>query len=85
MCSSDLYAEQFTQPARTLHDRTRIIDAPTGFGIFPKELLFVPRSVAEQTTDLRRWTVFDRGGHFGPPERPDAVVDELRAFFRPLR
>jgi len=80
-----LYAEQFTQPARTVHDRARIIDAPTGFGVFPKELLFVPRSVAEATTDLRRWTVFDRGGHFGPPERPDAVVDELRAFFRPLR
>jgi len=80
-----LYAEQFSKPQPTVHDRVRIIDAPTGFGVFPKELMFIPRSVAEQVTNLQRWTVFDRGGHFGPAERPDAVVDELRAFFGPLR
>ncbi len=80
-----LYAEQFSKPQPTVHDRARIIDAPTGFGVFPKELMFIPRSVAEQVTNLQRWTVFDRGGHFGPAERPDAVVDELRAFFGPLR
>jgi pimeloyl-ACP methyl ester carboxylesterase len=80
-----LYAEQFNQRPKLVHDRARVIDAPTGFGLFPKELLFVPRSVAEETTNLQRWTVFDRGGHFGPAERPDAVVEELRAFFRPLR
>ena len=68
------------------HDRRpKIIEVPTGFALFPKELLFVPRAAAEQHTDLRRWTVFDRGGHFAPAERPDAVVDELRAFFRDLR
>ena len=80
-----LYAEQFSKPQTLAHDRTPIIEAPTGFGVFGKELLFLPRAVAEEYTDLRRWTVFDRGGHFGPAERPDAVVDELRAFFRPLR
>jgi len=80
-----LYAEQFSQPAPLAHDRMPIIEAPTGFGVFPKELMFVPRQVAEQVTDLRRWTVFDRGGHFGPAERPDAVAAELQAFFRPLR
>ncbi len=80
-----LYAEQFTKPQALVHDRERIIEAPTGYGVFPKELLLLPRSVAERHTDLRRWTVFDRGGHFAPPERPDAVVDELRAFFRDLR
>ena len=25
-----------------------------------------------------------RGGHFGPSEEPQLVVDELRAFFGPL-
>jgi pimeloyl-ACP methyl ester carboxylesterase len=80
-----LYAEQFTKPQALVHDRPRIIECPTGFGIFPKELMFLPRSVAERYTDLRRWTVFDRGGHFGPAERPDALVPELRAFFRDLR
>jgi len=80
-----LYAEQFSKPQVLAHDRPKIIEAPTGFGIFPKELMFVPRATAERYTDLRRWTVFDRGGHFGPAERPDALVPELRAFFRDLR
>jgi pimeloyl-ACP methyl ester carboxylesterase len=61
-----------------------VIEAPTGFGVFPKELLFIPRSVAETHTNLRRWSVFDRGGHFAPAERPDAVIAELRAFFAEL-
>jgi pimeloyl-ACP methyl ester carboxylesterase len=84
-----LYAEQLTKPSRLSRElspeRPRIIEVPTGFALFPKELLFVPRAAAEQYTDLRRWTIFDRGGHFAPAERPDAVVDELRAFFRDLR
>lgn len=80
-----LYAEQFSKPPVLAHDRTPIIEAPTGYGIFPKELLHLPRAVAEEYTDLRRWTVFDRGGHFAPAERPDAVITELREFFRPLR
>lgn len=80
-----LYAEQFSKPQVLVHDRQRIIDAPTGFGIFPKELMFMPRSVAEARTNLHRWTIFDRGGHFGPAERPDALVPELREFFRDLR
>jgi pimeloyl-ACP methyl ester carboxylesterase len=80
-----LYAEQFGHPPVLVHDRERIIEAPTGFGIFPKELLFVPRSVAERHTDLRAWNIHDRGGHFAPAERPGNVVADLRAFFRPLR
>ncbi len=80
-----LYAEQFGQRQPLVHERQRIIEVPTGFAVFAKELLFLPRAVAEARTDLRRWSVFDRGGHFAPAERPEAVVDELRAFFRDLR
>jgi len=45
----------------------------------------VPRSVAAERTDLRRWTVMPRGGHFAPMEEPELLVDDVRAFFRPLR
>jgi pimeloyl-ACP methyl ester carboxylesterase len=79
-----LYAEQFGKPPQLAHDRIPVIEAPTGFGVFAKELVFMPRSIAETHTDLRRWTVFDEGGHFAPAERPDAVVAELRAFFADL-
>jgi pimeloyl-ACP methyl ester carboxylesterase len=81
-----LYAEHFRGgPPKPLHDRTRAIDVPTGFGIFPKELLLLPRAIAEEKTNLQRWSIRERGGHFAPAEQPEAVVEELRAFFEPLR
>lgn len=79
-----LYAEQFSKPPQLAHKRMPVIEAPTGYGIFRKELLFTPRSVAETHTNLKRWRVFDGGGHFAPPERPEDVVNELRAFFAEL-
>lgn len=81
-----LYYEQFNPgPPPPLHDRRRVIDVPTGFGVFPKELLMMPRRLAAELTDLRRWSVLPRGGHFAPSEQPQLVADELRAFFAPLR
>jgi pimeloyl-ACP methyl ester carboxylesterase len=80
-----VYAEEFKGPPRLRHDRERVIDVPTGFAVFPKDLVVLPRSEAERLTDLHRWTVFDAGGHFGPAERPDDVVHEIRELFRPLR
>ncbi len=53
--------------------------------MFPGDLVFVPRKVAERHTNLHRWTVMPRGGHFAAIEEPDLLVDDLRAFFRPLR
>jgi pimeloyl-ACP methyl ester carboxylesterase len=59
---------------------------PTGYAEFPKEMLHPPRSIAEKTfTDIRRWTVMPRGGHFAAMEQPDALAEDVRAFFRPLR
>ena len=59
---------------------------PTGYAAFPREILRPPRSMAERMfTDLRRWTVMDRGGHFAAMEQPEALASEVSAFFRPLR
>jgi pimeloyl-ACP methyl ester carboxylesterase len=44
-----------------------------------------PRSRADGVYDVRRWTVAERGLHFPALENPELYVDELRAFFRPLR
>ena len=77
-----LYRETFGAGAPApLHDRRRVVDVPTAFAIFPKELRFLPRAVAEERTDLRRWSVQPRGGHFAPAEQPELVVNDLRAFF----
>ena len=62
------------------------VDVPTGYVEFPKEILRPPRSVAERMyTDIRRWTVMPKGGHFAALEQPEALVEEIRAFFKPLR
>jgi pimeloyl-ACP methyl ester carboxylesterase len=64
----------------------RTIDVPTGYAQFPKEILRPPRSLAARAyTDIRRWTVMPRGGHFAALEQPEALAAEIREFFRPLR
>ena len=62
------------------------VDVPTGYAAFPKEIVRPPRSLAEKTyTDIRRWSVMPKGGHFAALEQPELLAREIREFFRPLR
>ena len=62
------------------------VRVPTGYVEFPKEILHPPRSVAERMyTNIQRWTVAPRGGHFAGWEQPELLAQEIREFFRPLR
>lgn len=62
------------------------VDVPTGYVAFPKEIVRPPRSLAARTyTDIRRWTVMPKGGHFAALEQTAALAHEIREFFRPLR
>lgn len=62
------------------------VDVPIGYVEFPKEILRPPRSVAERMyIDIRRWTVMPKGGHFAALEQPQALAEEIQAFFRLLR
>lgn len=62
------------------------VTVPTGYAAFPKEIVQPPRSVAEKTyTDIRRWTVMKKGGHFAAMEQPAALSIEIQDFFRPFR
>jgi microsomal epoxide hydrolase len=64
----------------------RTVDVPVGYAEFPREILHPPRGVAARTfTDIRRWTVMPRGGHFAAMEQPEALGREVTAFFRELR
>ena len=66
--------------------RGATVDVPTGYCEFPKEIIRPPRSIAERMyTDIRRWTVMQRGGHFAAMEQPEALAAEVAAFFRTLR
>jgi pimeloyl-ACP methyl ester carboxylesterase len=59
---------------------------PTGYAAFPREIRRPPRSIAEKDyTDIRRWTVMSKGGHFAAMEQPAALAKDVTDFFRPLR
>lgn len=68
-----------------VHDRFPVVEVPVAAQQFPEDIVYRPRAWVERHFNLQRWTVEDSGGHFGAFERPDAVVGDLRAFFRSLR
>ncbi len=62
------------------------VDVPMGYCQFPREILRPPQTLAARTyTDIRRWSVMPKGGHFAAMEQPQALAEEVRAFFRALR
>jgi pimeloyl-ACP methyl ester carboxylesterase len=63
------------------------VSAPTAFGVFSHQTVpegEPPRSYLERVYNIRRWTMFPKGGHFAPVEEPAAVARDLAAFFREL-
>ena len=61
------------------------INVPTGIALFPADILPPPKESAERRMQISRWTSLPRGGHFAAMEEPELLVDDIRAFFRPLR
>lgn len=70
---------------QTLKQWTGSSDVPAAFAMFPKDLSSPPREWAERFFNVQRWTEMPRGGHFAALEQPDALVGDVRAFFRELR
>jgi pimeloyl-ACP methyl ester carboxylesterase len=63
------------------------VGVPTAMAVFGHAFVHegdLPRSYYERLYDIRRWTVFPRGGHFGAAEEPDRVAGDIDAFFRDL-
>lgn len=61
------------------------IEVPTGIALFPADVLLPPRKWAEQNLNITRWTTMPHGGHFTAMEDPEALAEDIRAFFRPFR
>jgi epoxide hydrolase len=58
--------------------------APTGVAVFPSD--FQPiRRFAERAGNIVHWSEFDSGGHFAAMEEPEALVGDVREFFRRFR
>jgi pimeloyl-ACP methyl ester carboxylesterase len=56
---------------------------PTGVAAFGQDVAI--RRFAERSNTITHWRDFDEGGHFAAMETPDTLVEDVRAFFRPLR
>jgi pimeloyl-ACP methyl ester carboxylesterase len=63
----------------------RRVEVPSGFSLFPADMLAPPRAWLERTANVVRVTEPARGGHFAPFEEPELYAQELRDFFRPYR
>ncbi|MGC0369055.1 epoxide hydrolase family protein [Microbacterium sp. SLBN-111] len=63
----------------------RKVEQPSGFTLYPGDLLAPPRAWAERVAAVESFRVAGRGGHFAPREVPDEYAAELRDFFRAYR
>jgi pimeloyl-ACP methyl ester carboxylesterase len=63
----------------------RRVEVPSGFSLFPADILHPPRAWLERMANVVRISEPDRGGHFAPFEEPELYARELREFFRPYR
>lgn len=71
--------------ASGLTSRVTRVDVPTALASFPRDLTHPPRSWAERSYNVTRYSRMPRGGHFAPHEEPELLADDLTAFFRDLR
>lgn len=83
--SARFYYEAAHHPWRPSHDRTPVVEAPTAIAVFPRDVLRMPRAWTERYCNVQRYTNMPVGGHFAPMEEPARLIDDIRAFFRPLR
>jgi pimeloyl-ACP methyl ester carboxylesterase len=60
--------------------RVERVGVPTALAVFPRDLTHPPRSWAERTYNIVRYTVMPRGGHFAPHEEPELLAADIVAF-----
>ena len=77
------YAAHRQRPPAAM--RPERIEVPSAVADFPRETVRVPRSAVERKLDLRQWTEMEHGGHFAAMEQPEALVADVRRFFRGIR
>jgi pimeloyl-ACP methyl ester carboxylesterase len=80
--SMHLYWERRRAPSSPPEARPAV---PFALAAFPKELSTPPRRLLERVFRMDRYTQMQRGGHFAALEQPEALANDVAAFFRNLR
>jgi epoxide hydrolase len=72
------YYERFNDPSMWMPQERSTV--PTAVAVFPTDISIRP--FASKTSNIVRWSEFDRGGHFAALEAPDLLTADIREFFR---
>ncbi|GAA4690054.1 epoxide hydrolase family protein [Phytohabitans rumicis] len=82
--SAQIYREEAaTLPVSDVLARPVANPVPLGVAVFGRDVVLPVRRFADREfPNIQQWTEYDRGGHFPAMERPDVLVDDVRAFFR---
>ena len=75
-----LYCESSRAGTGAVSEWTGRVDVPTGYAVYPCELLQTPRAWAAARYKLVHYAVQDRGGHFAAFEQPAAFAADLANF-----
>jgi pimeloyl-ACP methyl ester carboxylesterase len=75
-----LYCESARAGTGALNEWTGRVDVPTGYAVYPGELLQTPRAWAAARYNLVHYAVQDRGGHFAAFEQPALFAADLASF-----
>jgi len=75
-----LYCESKRAGTGALSEWTGRVDVPTGYAVYPYELLQTPRAWAAARYNLVHYAVADRGGHFAAFEQPAIFATDLAAY-----
>lgn len=75
----------YYEHGKGLTRRVEHVSVPTAVAVFPADLTQPPRSWAERTYNITRYTLMPRGGHFAAHEEPELLASDLTEFFRAIR
>lgn len=81
-CISTSFRPYFQRASATVVSK---VEVPTAVAVFPFNIGLPPRSWAERTYNVTRYTRMPRGGHFPALEEPELLAEDLKDFFRDHR
>lgn len=83
--SARYYSEAAREPWTATREGMPQVPAPTAISLFRHDMAPGDPDWTKDYFDLRQLRIHEDGGHFAPAENPQAVIDDLRDFFAPLR
>ncbi len=82
--SARYYYEAAHNPWKPVHGRMPVVEAPTGISVLPAEFASAPRRWVQRYYNLKQKRHQASGGHYGAWEEPEAIITDVRDFFRML-